>query len=142
MSTSKRLGMDDTSGFDFAQEMLNGDVTAAINFDRIQQKRDGTYIIFEYLLCEESQTVNPHTSHPNRYMHKNKKKFTSLWSVTQDLNAILYLVNYAKKGTRHEDKVLLMKVTNITENRVETEDYPLTRARFQAWFRKQNAVCL
>lgn len=35
MSNSKPLGHDDSSGFNFAQEMLEGDITAAINFDRI-----------------------------------------------------------------------------------------------------------
>ena len=37
MMKSKALGHDDESGFKFAKEMLEGDVTAAINFDRIQK---------------------------------------------------------------------------------------------------------
>ena len=39
MAGSKELGHDDSSGFAFAQEMLDGDVTAAINFDRVQKYR-------------------------------------------------------------------------------------------------------
>ena len=64
---SKSLGQDDSSGFEFAQEMLRGDVTYAINFDRVQKHPKYGYIIFEYLRCHEDQVVTPHTSHPNRY---------------------------------------------------------------------------
>lgn len=97
---SKPLGKSDDSGFEFAKEMLQNDPTAAINFDRIQKHPTIGYIIFEYLLCEEDQKVNPYTSHPNRYWHKNSKKFISLWELTKALDATLYLVNYAKKGTK------------------------------------------
>lgn len=142
MSVSKRLGNDDSSGFAFAKEMLAGDVTAAINFDRIQRNSDGEYIIFEYLLCEEGQTVTPHTSHPRRYWHKNKRKFISLCQVADDLNATLYLVNYAKKGTTHEDKILLMEVLDWDEEGLETEDTRMTRSDFSEWFRDQNQACL
>jgi hypothetical protein len=56
--------------------MLAGNPTAAVNLDRIQKRKaDGRYIIFEYLLCEQTQTVTPYSSHPNRYWNKNKHKF-------------------------------------------------------------------
>lgn len=97
MQYSKMLGHNDQSGFDFAQEMLNGNVTAGINFDRLQKHPQYGYIIFEYLLCEERQFVTPYSSHPKRYWNKNKMKFISLWNVAQDLKAKLFLVNYAKK---------------------------------------------
>lgn len=97
-TSSKSLGKDDSSGFEFAKEMLKGDPTYAINFDRIQKHPRRGYIIFEYLKCEEEQYVTPHTSHPNRYFYKNKFKFISLFKISKDLNAILYLVNYAEKG--------------------------------------------
>lgn len=140
---SKSLGKDDTSGFEFAQEMLAGDVTAAINFDRIQRNaKTGKYIIFEYLLCEESQKVNPYTSHPNRYWYKNKRKFLSLFQIANDLKATLYLVNYAKKGTKHEDKILLMEVVDANENYIQTTDYKTNRKEFSKRFRKLNAECL
>ncbi len=143
MATSKALGIDDTSGFEFAKEMLNGDVTAAINFDRIQKDSStGQYIIFEYLLCAESQTVNPYTSHPRRYWHKNSRKFLRLCEIASDLKAKLYLVNYAKKGTTHEDKVLVMEVVSATDEGIETKDTELTREEFSQWFRNLNAQCL
>ncbi|MFC5920253.1 hypothetical protein ACFPVS_05765, partial [Neisseria weixii] len=45
---------DDSSGFEFAQDMLQGDVTYAINFDRIQFHPEKGYLIFKYLRCHES----------------------------------------------------------------------------------------
>ena len=66
MAKSKQLFNDDSSGFEFVKEILEGDPTCAINFDRLQKHPQKGYIIFEYLLCEEEQKVNPHTSHPNR----------------------------------------------------------------------------
>jgi hypothetical protein len=143
MAESKALGIDDSSGFEFAKEMLAGDVTAAINFDRIQKdSRTGQYIIFEYLLCDERQTVTPYTSHPRRYWHKNKRKFLSLYEIANDLGAKLYLVNYAKKGTTHQDKVLLMEVMEADFDGIVTQDTQLTRDQFSRWFRQQNENCL
>jgi len=96
--TSKPLGIDDISGFEFVKEILHGDPTYAINFDRIQwDNKYNQYVIVEFLLCEEAQSVSPFTSHPNRYFLKNKHKFISLWEMSKQFNARLYLVNYAKK---------------------------------------------
>ena len=76
---SKPLGEGDESDYEFVVEMLDGDPTAAINFDRLQRdSTTGQYIIFEYLLCEEwqeSRNITPYTSHLNRYMHRNRMKF-------------------------------------------------------------------
>lgn len=145
MSGSKALAQDDSSGFAFAQEMLNGEPTYAINFDRIQKHPTRGYIILEYLLCDENQKVNPHTSHPNRYFTKNSQKFISLNEIAKALDAELYLVNYAKKDTEHEDKVLLMKVNDVNPNnagnQVETEDTKFTRKDFGDWFRQLNREC-
>ena len=139
---SKSLGHDDISGFDFVQEMLDGDVTCAINFDRLQLHPTKGYIIFEYLLCEESQSVNPHTSHPNRYWHKNSRKFISLFKVSQDLPAKLILVNYAKQGTKHEDKIKVIEVLSIDDNGITDEKITLmTRKEFKFAFRKLNFEC-
>lgn len=144
--SSKPLGKGDESGYEFAVEMLAGDPTAAINFDRLQKNViTGQYIIFEYLLCEEwqeSRKITPYTSHPNKYMHKNRMKFIKLWDAACKLEAELYLVNYAKKGTHHENEVLLMKVLNVTNDRVETEDVRYTRESFSKWFREMNKMCL
>lgn len=141
---SKSLAHDDSSGFEFAQEMLQGDVTAAINFDRIQKHPKKGYIIFEYLLCEEAQTVTPYTSHPNRYWHKNSRKFIALWNIAQDLDATLILVNYAKKGTKNEDKVKVMIVKDLDEKQgiTKEKESKMTRKQFSDWFRKLNKECL
>jgi viroplasmin and RNaseH domain-containing protein len=141
-ATSKPLGKSDESGFEFAKEMLEGDATSAINFDRLQKHPSEGYIIFEYLLCDEKQTVNPFTSHPNRYW-KNKRKFLALWTAANDLKAKLYLVNYAKKGTRHEDKILLIEVKEMDEDGIKKDiQTKMTRDEFKRFFRKLNKECL
>ena len=143
VSNSKPLGHDDSSGFEFVKEMLNGDPTAGINFDRLQYHPKQGYIIFEWLLCDEGQTVTPYTSHPKRYWGKNKRKFISLWKVTKALNATLYLVNYAKAGTKGADEVLAIKVLDLNESGIQNEEIQkYTRAEFQTWFRKLNNECL
>ena len=63
---SKKLGHYDESGFEFSKELLGDMPTAAINFDRLQKHPKYGYIIFEYLLCEEEQSVTPHSSHPKK----------------------------------------------------------------------------
>lgn len=143
MSTSKSLGKSDESGFILSQEMLEGDPTAGINFDRIQKHPLEGYIIFEYLLCEESQTVTPYTSHPRRYWHKNSRKFISLWEVAKDLNAKLYLVNYAKKGTKHDDEILLIEVLDLDNNGIKKEKITkMSRSQYKEFFRRLNKECL
>lgn len=140
MALSKPLGNDDESGFSFVKEILKGDPTCAINFDRLQKHPEKGYVIFEFLLCEEAQVVNPHTSHPNRYWHKNAQKFISLFTVALDLKATLYLVNYAKARTKHADKVKVIKVLNIDKAKGITEEVvkDFTREEFAEWFRKLN----
>ena len=141
---SKPLGSDDISGADFVKEMLQGEPTYGINFDRIQwDNRHNKYLIIELLLCEESQSVNPHTSHPNRYFYKNSQKFISLWEVAGKLDANLLLINYARKGTKHEDKILLMHVQDVnpedTASPVKTKDYMFhSREAFGEYFRELN----
>ena len=94
-------------------------------------------------MCEETQSVTPYTSHPNRYWHKNATKFLALWKSKVDFNATLYLVNYAKKGTKAEDEVLLIEVLDIDENGITAENKTkYTRERFAEWFRKINRECL
>jgi hypothetical protein len=144
MSDSKPLGIDDVSGFEFTKEMLCGDSTYGINFDRVQwDNKHGKYVIVELLLCEEEQFVNPHTSHPNKYFYKNSQKFISLWEFSQGMGALLYLVNYAKKGTKHENKVLFMNVVNVDRSDkncpVKTQDLKMTRKEFSDRFRQMNA---
>jgi len=144
-SPSKPLSQQDTSAFEFVKEMLAGDQTYGINFDRIQwDSRDQCYVIVEFLLCDESQFargVTPFTSHPNRYFRKNAQKFISLWKLARQIGAKLYLVNYAKGGTQFADQVLAMKVVSVNADAkkpVETVDKQFTRAEFSKWFRALN----
>jgi hypothetical protein len=143
MAKSKELSNDDSSGFEFVKEILDGDPTCAINFDRLQKHPKKGYIIFEYLLCEEDQKVNPHTSHPNRYWHKNSQKFISLFQVSKDLPGILVLVNYAKKGTKHDNKVkvIVVKDIDVSKGITDSKETNMTRDKFKNWFRKLNKEC-
>lgn len=54
-------------------------------------------------------------------------------------------MNYAKKGTPHENLIKLMKVINVDENNhtspITTEDTKMTRTDFSKWFRKLNQEC-
>lgn len=140
-NSSKRLNQYDESGFQFAKEMLSDDTTSAVNFDRIQKHPKKGYIIFEYLLCEETQSVDPHSSHPNLYFNQNAMKFLSLWRAALDFHATLYLVNYAKKGTKHEDKIKVIEVTDVTNKKLIGNETKYTRSEFQAWFRTLNREC-
>lgn len=144
MKDSKSLGIDDVSGFEFTKEMLCGDVTYGINFDRVQwDNKHNRYVIVELLLCDEKQFVNPYTSHPNKYFYKNSQKFIALWELSIKMEAYLYLVNYAKKGTKHEDKVLFMCVTDVDPHDkdfpVKTKNLEMTRKEFSKRFREMNA---
>ena len=142
---SKPLGSEDTSAFEFVKEMLQGDPTYGINFDRVQwDARAERYVIVEFLLCHKrqfSRGVTPWTSHPNRYFHKNAQKFISLWELAQQLDAALYLVNYSKRGTEYEDHILAMKVIDVdpdTSPHVRTRNKKFTRREFSKWFRALN----
>lgn len=141
MSFSKPLGSEDESGFSFVKELLGGEPTCAINFDRLQKHPKHGYIIFEFLLCEASQKVNPWTSHPRKYWHLNAQKFISLFQVARDLNAILYLVNYARKGTVHEDKVRVIRVRHLDPQKGITDDdtKEMSRGEFAKLFKALNA---
>ncbi len=140
MTFSKPLGNEDESGFAFVKEILQGDPTCAINFDRIQKHPKYGYIIFEFLLCEEAQKVSPFTSHPSKYWHLNSQKFIALFKVARDLGAILYLVNYAKPGTKHEDEVLVIHVKDLNEQGITSQKVTkFTRKEFSKEFRKLNA---
>lgn len=143
---SKPLGIEDTSSFEFVKEMLQGDPTYGINFDRVQwDSEEERYVIVEFLLCAERQFrrgITPYTSHPNRYFQKNAQKFISLWRLAQQLDAKLYLVNYSKSETKFENQVLLMEVLNVNEHKrppVQTKDKRFTRNGFSKWFRELNS---
>ncbi len=145
-SPSKALNSGDESGADFARELLQGDPTFAINFDRLQyDPTEGRYIIFEFLLCEEKQAergITPFSSHPRRYWHKNKRKFLSLWKAAQKLEARLFLVNYAKKDSPYADEILVIEVLEMDEKGISREKVgKINRAKFSQWFREMNKRC-
>lgn len=143
MSFSKSLKHPDVSGFEFVQDIMQGNPGAGINFDFLLYHPVQGYLLFELLLCEEIQpNVNPWTSHPRYYWHKNAMKFISLWNITQSLHGTLYLVNYAKKGTLHENKVKLMEVTGCTQQGITTTDICGSRDNFAVWFRNLNKEIL
>ncbi len=144
-STSKPLEISDISGSEFSREMLKGDPTFGINFDRIQYHRSAKrYVILEYLLCDEKQfdrNITPYTSHPNKYFTKNKHKFLSLWDLARKIEASLFLVNYSKKGTLYDNEILLMNVIDICDystTPVKTKDKKYTRDEFSDWLRQLN----
>lgn len=142
---SKPLGSEDKSGAEFVIEMLQGDNTFGINFDRIQWTEDG-YVIMEFLFCDPKQFdrgITPYNSHPNKYFFKNSQKFIRLWKLANIINAKLFLVNYTAKGTEFDDEVLVMEVNSLNEDDklepVKTTYRYLTRLTFSDWFRELNA---
>lgn len=135
---SKPLGHPDDSGFYFMQEIMAGEPGGGINFDCLLKHPKQGYLLFELLLCEEQQTVTPWTSHPNRYWYKNKQKFLSLWAAAQSIGGTLILVNYAKKGTAHENEILMMIVERCDLSGIKTRDFRTTREQFAEYFRQLN----
>lgn len=145
--TSKPLSIEDQSAFEFVKELLKGDPTYGINFDRIQwSTKENCYVIIEFLLCDEKQFargITPFTSHPNKYFHLNSRKFIALWTLAVKLGAKLYLVNYSKKGTQYENEVLLLEVENVNQTQtppVKSKDAKFTRSEFSEWFRNMNLL--
>ena len=144
---SKKLSKMDDSGEKFVIEMLAGDQTFGINFDRIQwDKKIEKYVILEYLYCHPRQfekNITPFTSHPNRYFGKNIQKFISLWKLTKKIDAQLILINYTSKNEKFEDEVLVMEVELIDPANsacpVKTRDEKMTRNEFSTWLRKLNS---
>ena len=119
---NKRLKEPDNSGFYFAQELLENDSIAIFNSDSIMRHPVYGYLIIEFLLCSENQKITPWESHPNKYWNKNKRKFLSLWDLTKSFKkgvgkSELWLINYAKKETKNEDKILLIKVLDLSLER-------------------------
>lgn len=142
---SKPLSGSDESGSEFTREMLQGDPTYGINFDRIQwDSKDKCWILIENLRCHENQFskgITPFSSHPNRYFWKNSMKFIRLWELTLELKGKLFLVNYSKLGTEFGDEVLLMEVKNVNRTAwpfVDTIDTKLSRDQYSKWFREMN----
>lgn len=141
-NSKKPLVIPDDNGFLFKQEMLCGETGCFIDLDGILHHPKRGWVVFEYLLCSEEQMVNPHTSHPNRYWHKNKMKFIRLFQIAKLLQAELFFVNYAKSGTMHEDKVGVIKVIDLCETGILKDVIKkFTRKEFSDWLRQMNLEC-
>lgn len=109
----------DNSSFAISKACLGFDVNYGFNVDKVlffPQVQECA--IFEYLLCEASQKINPYSSHPNRYYRKNAHKFQSLLKLSQSLQTPVYMLNYAKEGL-HVNKVLFMKLLDIDTHDID-----------------------
>lgn len=132
----------DDSAFEVSKSLLLSDVTYGFNIDKIIYNEEKKEVcLFEYLLCEEEQTVNPYSSHPNNYFNKNSKKFINLFCFSQAIKSPLYLLNYAKPNTKHYGKILWMKVLDIDPNNkfkkyVLTKDKQTTTANLECILNK------
>ncbi|MCQ2252099.1 MAG: hypothetical protein MJZ61_01480 [Bacteroidales bacterium] len=133
----------DESAFDFVKEILHGDNTYAVNFDRLFLHSEG-YVIIEFLLCDARQPhVTPYTSHPRNYWNRNHQKFLSLYRYSKLLDTRLLLVNYAKAGTPHQDEVLMIEVLDMQQEGITREKCTkFTRSQFAEWFQQFNNQCL
>lgn len=139
---SKALQNSDNSGFEFVKEMLSGADNYAINLDRLMfDETLQQYIIFEFQKCDENQKVDPWTSHPKRYWHLCWRKYQRLKQVIDRLGAVFYVINYAEKGTTHQGKVLVIKVSTIDRDGIKGEAKEMSRSKFKKWFTMKNNNC-
>jgi hypothetical protein len=138
--SSKPLGHADFSGFAMQQRALKGDNVYAINVDQIiWNKSVGEFYVFEYQKCEKTQTVTPWTSHPNRYWAKCHRKYESLWRITQKLEGVLFVINYAEEGSPHDDKFRVIEVADISAAGIRDRSVTnMTADIFSRWFRDMN----
>jgi hypothetical protein len=117
---SKCLSMTDEHGKQFLIDSLRG-TTRGFDVDSIYlEKTDKGYkwTVFELL---KADTVAPEDSHPNRYWHKNSRKFLSLWALIRSLQrggfeASLILVNYRDQAS----KVKVIVVKAMTDSGMES----------------------
>lgn len=152
---SKALRKYDESAFQMHRRVFGEDAAFGFNVDMMFYVREQEkFVLLEYLLCEEEQdkySVNPWTSHPNRYFHHkrggrpgNRQKFITIERLRDRLNASTYYVNYAKEGTKHEDKVLLMRHIRLDpEDKacpILTEDQRMTFSEYSVWLRDLSAA--
>ena len=111
---SKKLAKEDATEVLFVQEALGDDPTYGVNVERLLNHPDMGYVAFEFLKMGGPFTNPPykwrdrldiHESHPNRYWHRNGRKFVSLWQLTRALDGVLFLVNYSIAEAETEDDV-------------------------------------
>ena len=143
MIHSKPLAHPDVSAFEFHKRIFGDTPTPAINFDSLWFHPQKGYYVVEYLLCDEHQTVTPWTSHPNRYWHKNWRKFVSLFKAAQQLGGRLILINYAKEGTAHADEIKIIEVKQCDREHGITDqnEYQMSFEEFRIRFSKFAQEC-
>ena len=129
---SKPIGKGDDDAKSLIIEALEGNVTGGFDIDSLYLINN-TYYVLEFLKCE---TVRPNNSHPNRYWHKNKQKFISLWNITKKLEGRLFLVNY-------EDSRVQFKVIQVLEldnsGIIEEDVRKWSFDEFKKWFKSLNS---
>lgn len=112
--SSKKLAKEDATEVLFVKEALEEDPTFGVNVERLLDHQDMGWVVFEFLKLGGPFTDPPykwrdvfeiHESHPNKYWHKNGRKFVSLWQLTQALEGVLFLVNYSVREAETEDGV-------------------------------------
>lgn len=112
--TSKKLAKEDATEVLFVKEALGDDPTFGVNIERVLNHPEMGYIVFEFLKLGGPFSDPPykwrdrldiHASHPNKYWHKNGRKFVSLWQITQALDGVLFLVNYSVREAETENDV-------------------------------------
>lgn len=143
MIHSKPLAHPDVSAFEFHKRIFGDTPTPAINFDSLWFHPQKGYYVLEYLLCDEHQIVTPWTSHPNRYWHKNWRKFVSLFKAAQQLGGHLILINYAKEGTAHDDKIKIIEVKACDREHgiTDQDEYQMSFEEFRIRFSKFAQEC-
>lgn len=133
--SSKPLSKGDDSAKELIIDCLKGTHTGGFDLDSIYFVNE-KYVIFEYLKCD---TVRPFDSHPNRYWYKNKRKFLSLWKITQMLKGTLVLVNY--EDSREQIKVI--KVLDMDDTGIKNEQSrEWDFNQFRTWLVKLNSKAL
>ncbi len=144
---SKVIGKVDDSSKQFIIECLDNDKTGGFDIDSIYKVKD-RWILFEYLKCD---TMPPEKSDPKYYPY-NWRKFYSLYSISKELNADLYLVNYSYED-EWKNQVKLMKVTDFDLEKAKSnknkhceymkfKSTVLTKQKFSDWLRKINKDAL
>jgi len=145
---SKPIRRVDDASKRLIMELLQGLNTYGFDVDSIFYiKQEDLWVVIEFLKTDHP-TVRPSTSHPNRYWHKNWRKFVSLWSLVQALGkAELYLVNYedkthAEKQGRREREFHVIKVRNVIPGEkgklIEEESKTMNLEEIKKWYQTIN----
>ncbi|RMD62699.1 hypothetical protein D6833_06545 [Candidatus Parcubacteria bacterium] len=134
-------------------EALEGQNTYGFDIDSMFYiKSEDRWVVIEFLKTNH-KFVRPSTSHPNRYWHKNWRKFVTLWRLVEALgNAELYLVNYedethALSQGRSDREFRIIKVVNVIpgeKGRLEEDEAFKERyarisfEEFKRWYQSLN----